>query len=105
MLLGDACHALHPGRSQGMNVAIRSVAALANRLRAAGPRDDIPAMLRAFENEVRPPIDARLGDNHARGLEMDRMDADAVECIQAKMAELESSPDRKRAYCMNAAGY
>ena len=106
VLLGDACHALHPGRSQGMNVALRSVACLASKLSDGGfPGADIPALLRDFEAEIKPPIDARLDDNHARGLAMDRMNAESTERMHQAMAALAASPEKRRAYCMDAAGY
>jgi 2-polyprenyl-6-methoxyphenol hydroxylase-like FAD-dependent oxidoreductase len=106
VLLGDACHALHPGRSQGMNVALRSVACLANTLSCGDfPDADVPALLRGFEAEIKPPIDARLEDNHARGLAMDRMNAATTERMRETMAALAASPEKRRAYCMDAAGY
>lgn len=106
VLLGDACHALHPGRSQGMNVAMRSVARLADGLKRGGfPDAEVPELLTAFEAELKPPIDARLEDNHQRGLAMDGMDAASVERTHAAMAQLANSPDALHRYCMNAAGY
>jgi len=106
VLLGDACHALHPGRSQGMNVALRGVAGLAERLGEGGfPSVAVPDVLNDFEAELKPPIDARLEDNHARGLEMDRMDIASVERACKALAHVAASPDRTRAYCMSAAGY
>jgi 2-polyprenyl-6-methoxyphenol hydroxylase-like FAD-dependent oxidoreductase len=108
VLLGDACHALHPGRSQGMNVALRGVANLAERLRDGGfpaSAEAIPALLAEFEAEHRPPIDARLEDNHARGLEMDRMDAASVKRTREALTEVAASPEKTLRYCMNAAGY
>ncbi|MFW2403919.1 MAG: FAD-dependent oxidoreductase [Gammaproteobacteria bacterium] len=106
VLLGDACHALHPGRSQGMNVALRSVAHLAKTLADGGfPDADIAAQLSAFEAAIKPPIDARLEDNHARGLAMDGMNAASVERMHKAMAALAASPEKRHAYCMDAAGY
>jgi 2-polyprenyl-6-methoxyphenol hydroxylase-like FAD-dependent oxidoreductase len=108
VLLGDACHALHPGRSQGMNVALRGVASLAERLRDGGfpaATGSVPALLAEFEAQHRPPIEARLEDNHARGLEMDRMDAAGVERTGAALALVATSPEKIHRYCMDAAGY
>jgi len=106
VLLGDACHALHPGRSQGMNVAMRSVARLADRLHQGGfPNTDVSEVLTDFEAELKPPIDARLEDNHQRGLAMDGMDAASVARTRAAMAQLADAPDALHRYCMNAAGY
>ena len=108
VLLGDACHALHPGRSQGMNVALRGVDGLAERLRArdfTGSDAALRGLLAEFEAEYRPPIDARLDENHARGLEMDRMDAAGVERMREGLAAVATNPEATRRYCINAAGY
>ena len=56
-------------------------------------------------SELKPPIDARLGENHARGLAMDRMDAETVERTRQAMLALAASPEKLHAYCMDAAGY
>jgi 2-polyprenyl-6-methoxyphenol hydroxylase-like FAD-dependent oxidoreductase len=108
ILLGDACHALHPGRSQGMNVALRGVDMLSTRLRAgdlAAAGESIPELLADFEAEFRPPIDARLDENHARGLDMDRMDPTSVERTHAAMSAIANSPEKLHRYCMSGAGY
>jgi len=111
VLLGDACHALHPGQSQGMNVAIRSVASLAERLvdswaDGVPPHSDaVATLLAAFEAEHRPPIADRLEANHQRGLQMDNMDAAGVERTRAALSAVAADPEKLRAYCMNAAGY
>jgi len=108
VLLGDACHALHPGRSQGMNVALRGVATLATRLMENGLVDaakTLPVLLSEFQAQHKPPIDARLEANHARGLEMDRLDAANVERMQTALAEVTASQDKTHSYCMRAAGY
>lgn len=108
VFLGDACHALHPGRSQGMNVALRGVATLAEHLQRGAfpaPVEAVPGLLADFEAEHKPPIDARLEDNHARGLEMDRMDAASVERTRQALAKVAASPEATRSYCMNVAGY
>jgi hypothetical protein len=62
VLLGDACHALHPGRSQGMNVALRGVSMLAALLGSSDfPRSPpaVPRLLSDFEAQHKGPIDAR----------------------------------------------
>ncbi len=108
VLLGDTCHALHPGRSQGMNIALRTVARLAELLRDGdfpSAPDSVAGLLSRYEAELKPPIDARLDDNHARGLAMDRMDTASIERTHAAMAALAASPDKLRAYCMSSAGY
>lgn len=108
VLLGDACHALHPGRSQGMNVALRAVADLAERLRQPGALTDdavAAAALAAHEAELKPPVDARLAHNHERGLEMDRLDLAGLVAMERRIHEVACDPERVRAYCLDAAGY
>ena len=108
VLLGDACHALHPGRSQGMNVALRGVAILAELLLKngfAGGAKDISSLLCDFETRHRAPIDARLEENHARGLEMDQLVAASVERMRKALAAVAASKEMTQAYCMRGAGY
>jgi 2-octaprenyl-6-methoxyphenol hydroxylase len=108
VLLGDACHALHPGRSQGMNVALRLAHALAGIIKANGITDNAaPAgpFLLDYEARYKPPVDARLAANHARGLEMDQMEPDSIRRMQTALAEIAAMPEKLHAYCMQAAGY
>ncbi len=108
VLLGDACHALHPGRSQGMNVAFSNVASLAETLQAHPWRNGnaaIMALLKDYETRQRPSIDARLANNHARGLEMDNLDTADLAHVQESMRQLADNPEQLQQYCMHAAGY
>jgi 2-polyprenyl-6-methoxyphenol hydroxylase-like FAD-dependent oxidoreductase len=111
VLLGDACHALHPGRSQGMNVALRTVERLSELLHAPGgatvPGDPrrLGELLEEFESGLKPAIDARLAENHAWGLEMDRMETPAVALIERSLSAIAADPEKRRVYCMGAAGY
>jgi 2-polyprenyl-6-methoxyphenol hydroxylase-like FAD-dependent oxidoreductase len=108
VLLGDACHALHPGRSQGMNVAMRAVARLTELLGEEAALEDaaaVPQALARFEAELKPPMDQRLAENHAWGLEMDSMDPSGIAAIEQEMAGIAASPEKLRAYCMAGTGY
>ncbi len=108
VLLGDACNTLHPGRSQGMNVAMRAAHRLVQLL-VANDAIASPAALRevlvAYEAEVKPPMDARLADNHERGLEMDRLDPEETSAMRARLAAVAADPDLHARYCVAAAGY
>lgn len=108
VLLGDACNTLHPGRSQGMNVAMRAAHRLVQLL-VAGDALASPAALRevlaAYEAEVKPPMDARLADNHQRGLEMDRLDPDETVKMRAGLAAVAADESLYDRYCVAAAGY
>jgi 2-polyprenyl-6-methoxyphenol hydroxylase-like FAD-dependent oxidoreductase len=108
VLLGDACNTLHPGRSQGMNVAMRAAQRLASMLTADGAPptgEQLELRLAEYEAEVKPPMDARLADNHERGLEMDRLDPVETRRMQARMAAVAADPEAHRRYCLASAGY
>lgn len=108
VLLGDACNTLHPGRSQGMNVAMRAAHRLAQLLVAGDAitsRRALREVLEAYEAEVKPPMDARLADNHERGLEMDRLDPDETDRMRAGLAAVAADPELHQKYCVAAAGY
>ncbi|MDX1515888.1 MAG: NAD(P)/FAD-dependent oxidoreductase [Woeseiaceae bacterium] len=105
VLVGDACHAMHPARSQGMNIAIRCVDALADIVRSRWSGARVPALLTDYESLVRPGIDALLDENHRRGLEMDSDSTATIAGLAAGLRAIQHDPDALRAYAMRAAGY
>ncbi len=108
VLLGDACNTLHPGRSQGMNVAMRAAHRLAQLLTMDGAMpsaDTLRDLLVTFEAEVKPPMDARLADNHQQGLQMDRLEAEEIRAMQSRLAAVAADPAMQARYCMASAGY
>jgi 2-polyprenyl-6-methoxyphenol hydroxylase-like FAD-dependent oxidoreductase len=108
VLLGDACHALHPGRSQGMNAALRAVHVLAGMIKARPLTDDkteIEHLLLDYQARCQPAMNSRLAENHARGLEMDRMEPANIRRMQSGLTRIAGSPKKLQAYCMNASGY
>ena len=108
VLIGDACNTLHPGRSQGMNVALRAVARLTTMLAATDAlesADGTRQTLMDFEAELKPDMDQRLADNHQRGLEMDRLDAGELEHMRGGLARVAADTQLLDAYCLKAAGY
>jgi len=108
VLIGDACNTLHPGRSQGMNVALRAVHRLTAMLAAADALDlpdQLEQTLQAFEADLKPAMDQRLADNHQRGLEMDRLDAGEQDRMRSGLARVAADSRLREAYCLKAAGY
>ncbi|MDX2224441.1 MAG: NAD(P)/FAD-dependent oxidoreductase [Rhodospirillaceae bacterium] len=108
VLLGDACHAMHPARGQGMNVAIRCLAKLVDLLPDAADMADaetVAKRLRAYESGVKPAIDKVLADNHARGEEMDSLDPAVIARSSKAMRMISADAELLRRYCMQAAGY
>ena len=106
VLVGDACHAMHPARSQGMNVAIRCVDELANRLAAcAGGVADAPEALAKYESSLKPEIDAILESNHQSGLQMDRQSPQSTIEFCNFLRSIQADSDALHRYTMQAAGY
>ncbi|MSO98028.1 MAG: FAD-dependent monooxygenase [Rhodospirillaceae bacterium] len=108
VLVGDACHAMHPARGQGMNVSIRCVSKLVNLLPDVGEMADsdiVTRRLRAYESGVKPAIDKVLADNHVRGEEMDSLDADLIARSAAAMRVINADPELLRRYRLQSAGY
>jgi 2-polyprenyl-6-methoxyphenol hydroxylase-like FAD-dependent oxidoreductase len=108
VLIGDACNTLHPGRSQGMNVALRAVHRLTAMLitaKALESPERLQASLQAFEADLKPDMDQRLADNHQRGLEMDRLDAGEQDRMRRGLARVAADSSLLDAYCLKAAGY
>ena len=106
VLVGDACHAMHPSRSQGMNVAIRCIDQLVRLIRDEDPHLKTPArILSSYQSKVKPAIDLILKDNHRRGLEFESLDEDKVEAMAKALREIQKDPQRRKRYALNAAGY
>jgi len=108
VLVGDACHAMHPARGQGMNVAIRCMAKLMNLLPDVGEMVDaetVTRRLRAYESGVKPAIDKVLADNHVRGEEMDSLDASVIARSAAAMKVINADTELLRRYRLQSAGY
>ena len=108
VLLGDACHAMHPARGQGMNVAIRCIARLIDLLPDPADLADaetVAKRLRAFEAGTKPAVDKVLAENHARGEQMDSLDAGVVAATSQAMQKIAEDPELLRRYRMQSAGY
>ncbi len=108
VLLGDACHAMHPARSQGMNTTLDCIAELAAALRGqALPLESasVNGLLTDYERRVKPRIDAQLEKNHVHGLEMDDASVEAYRATCAALRSLNSNRHATRAFARNAAGY
>jgi 2-polyprenyl-6-methoxyphenol hydroxylase-like FAD-dependent oxidoreductase len=108
VLVGDACHAMHPARGQGMNVAIRCLAKLVDLLPDFGEMADadvVARRIRAYESGVKPAIDRVLAANHERGAEMDSLDPALIAAAAERMRRINGDDELRRRYCLQAAGY
>ncbi len=108
VLIGDACHALHPGRSQGMNVAIRCIDALIDHLPPPDELRDSRAVHRAlnrYQRSCKPEVDRILDENHKSGRDMDLIDEDSMPAYIESFRALARDEDSSFRYRMKAAGY
>lgn len=108
VLIGDACHAMHPARGQGMNVAIRSLDRLLDYLPARERLNDathLAEQLRAYEQHVKPGIDAVLAENHALGARRDTLSREDLIRAIDEMKAIQDDPERHAKYCLASAGY
>lgn len=108
VLVGDACHSLHPARSQGMNITIRCIDELVRQLPIDGGSlecRELPAALARFETAVRPGVERELASNHRAGQEMDNPERRSFEPLIEKLQQLQSSKEKLLAYAYGAAGY
>lgn len=108
VLIGDACHAMHPARSQGMNISFRCVDVLADLLRTAGStvrHEEVEKLLDHYQRRMAPSINATLRRNHELALQMDGSNPEINDKLRSKLEAIQSDADALQAYAMNAAGY
>jgi 2-polyprenyl-6-methoxyphenol hydroxylase-like FAD-dependent oxidoreductase len=103
VLLGDACHGMHPAQSQGMNISIRCADALAKAL-VESPDDPVQA-LATHEQSTQPVIDPVLEANHQAGSLFDTTAAEPLNQFTERLRQLGSDEHAALGYTMATAGY
>ena len=107
-LVGDACHAMHPARSQGMNIAIQNIHALLEGLPEAAADwtgKNVEAALRRYDEDIRPAMEQRLQDNHAAGQLMDAMSEETNATLKSRLMAVAADPLKTERYALAAAGF
>ncbi len=103
VIIGDACHALHPAQSQGMNLTFRCVASLASELRKQP--QEFQRAIETYEAKVRPGIEQAAAANHRAGVLYDEGDSDSLEAFAQMLRATNADKDKCRAYAMRTAGF
>ena len=108
LFIGDACHAMHPARGQGMNIALRCVDELASALETCGDKPKWDALCQsahAFETRVAPRIRAIEEENHRQGVLMDEAESMPVSATQDFLRSIAGDAERLHAFRLELAGY
>lgn len=103
VLLGDACHSLHPAQSQGMNLALRCVDELAHALKREP--DNFPLAIQQFETSSLPEIQQVCDANHQAGVLFDNAEPAALARWADYLRDTAEDTDATRRYALRAAGY
>ncbi len=107
LLLGDACHAMHPARSQGMNTCFRVADRLASMLRGLQTgfaEAAVLPLIKQFESEFRAALEPQLAENHAAGLQMDTLDGGGFPDLTSQLRVAAQTPEVLRVMARRAAG-
>ena len=107
VLIGDACHGLHPGRSQGMNTTIKCVDHLLGLLppKESFEKKSVAKSLEQYQKEMKSNINELLEANHSMGLSMDSFDRKSKVDEIEKFKLLEQNKEAGHNYRMKSAGY
>ena len=107
VLIGDACHGLHPGRSQGMNTTIKCIDELVKLLPEYTDfnKQRVAEVLEIYQKKMQGEISHLLQSNHKMGLAMDKFDRKSKIAEIKKYIELEQDQEKGINYRMNSAGY
>ena len=107
VLLGDACHAMHPARSMGMNTCFRLADNLSKSLKGLGSgfsETDASEILVQFENEFKPIIDQRLAENHTAGQDMDTLAGQGFLNLKSRLQNASKNQQILQGMALSSAG-
>lgn len=108
VLLGDACHAIHPILGQGLNLGVRDAAVLADSLPPPDLIADRPrtrAALAAYEAARKPPTDTLLARNHAFAQLVDAFTPEATAQFVGAIRGVAADPAAAARFVRDTTGY
>jgi 2-polyprenyl-6-methoxyphenol hydroxylase-like FAD-dependent oxidoreductase len=112
VLVGDAAHAMHPARGQGLNLGISCLGALLDCLPSPddiGDEEAVTVALQRYDADVRPRYEKILAANHQAALAMEASANGFGEEGHAAEAgffrTMNSDPTMRRNHLLDATGY
>ncbi len=112
VLVGDAAHAMHPARGQGLNMGIASLGTLIDCLPSPSEitsADAVVAGLARYNNQLKPQYDQILAKNHeaagAMEASADGFPESAWEGETGFLRMMAGDPALRRAHLLEATGY
>lgn len=111
-LLGDAAHAIHPARGQGLNMGIQSLPKLIEALPAPNKINHAEIVqwdLQYYQNSQKPLYDRILARNHEAALAMEASaEGDVAELMRQQdeqIRQIHTQPELRRLHLLEATGY
>ena len=111
-LVGDAAHAIHPARGQGLNMGIQSLPKLIDALPAPtkiGNPEIVRWDLQQYQSFQKPLYDRIIARNHEAALAMEAgAEADAAELLRQQdeqIRQIQRQPELRRLHLLEATGY
>lgn len=108
VLIGDACHAMHPARSMGMNTCFRvadQLATLFQGVKTGFSAADITPVIKRFNRQSQQDLKPMLAENHGAGLQMDTLSGAGFKVLTEQLRAASQDDAILRAMARKASGW